>query len=729
MFETFNDLKLWQKIGLVAAVMGLPVLVVSIFLDSRGSQIATARDELRGIDYLAASYGLFDRLAQHRGLANAVLNGDTSLRNRMAALEPQIEADLGAVEAIETAVARDWGGNDALGTVRQGWRELRQRQSAMGAQESFAAHTRLLADVRELILTVADKSQLILDPDLDSYHVMDAMVNRLPATVSDLAYLRDTAAGVAAHGRVSAEEAAQISYLSSGLAEHAEAARRALRVAGRANQGLERSLTPPLNAALSAGTAFGQALAGKLATGATRAEAREEFDNGQQSVEAWFSFGSSAAKELRALLDSRIARMRRQQFTQIGAILAALVAAILLAVRIVRGINRQVGALTHLFSEIGMGNFAARAEVTTGDELGMMAVSLNAMLDNTLGLIQSREERDRIQESIQKLLNEISAVSDGDLTVNAEGTAELTGALADSFNMMIGELRGLIGQVEQTTRSVTGSATEVLKTAEHLAQGSEAQSRQIVDASAAIDEMALSIQQVSTNASSASSVADQALTAARSGADTVQKTMTRMSGIRQQVQQTSKRIKRLGESSQEIGEIVQLIGDIADRTSILALNASIQAATAGDAGKGFAVVAEEVERLADRATEATKKIASLIKSIQSDTNEAITAMEETTHEVVGGTNLATEAGQKLTEIEQVSHQLSELIQSISLASKQQARGSESVAKSMTSISTVTQQNAAGAKQAAISIRRLATLADGLRSSMDRFKLTSPAQVR
>jgi twitching motility protein PilJ len=199
-----------------------------------------------------------------------------------------------------------------------------------------------------------------------------------------------------------------------------------------------------------------------------------------------------------------------------------------------------------------------------------------------------------------------------------------------------------------------------------------------------------------------------------------------MSGIRLQVQQTAKRIKRLGESSQEIDEIVRLIGDIADRTSILALNASIQAAMAGDAGKGFAVVAEEVERLAERSTEATKKIASHIKSIQTDTNEAIAAMEETTREVVGGSNLANEAGRKLSEIEQVSNHLAELIQSISLAAKQQTRGSESVAKSMSDISQVTQQTAAGAKQAAVSIRKLSELGDQLRTSLDRFKLPTAA---
>jgi len=348
------------------------------------------------------------------------------------------------------------------------------------------------------------------------------------------------------------------------------------------------------------------------------------------------------------------------------------------------------------------------------------------MLGAVLGLIQSRQERDQIQESIRKLLDEISGLAEGDLTKQAEVTAEITGAIADAFNNMTEELRSIISKVQDTTLAVSFSANEVQNTTEHLANGSESQALQIVEASAAIDQMTVSIQQVSGNAATAAGVADHALGSARAGAEAVLKTIEGMNGIRQQVQQTAKRMKRLGESSQEIGEIVQLIKDITERTTILALNASIQAAMAGEAGKGFAVVAEEVERLAEHSTEATKKISGLIKSIQSDTNEAIAAMEETTREVVAESGLANEAGQKLAEIEKISKQLAEIIQSISLASKQQSRGSEGVAKSMSEISQVTQQTAAGAKQAAISIRKLTELADDLRGSLNRFKLPKKA---
>jgi methyl-accepting chemotaxis protein len=402
--------------------------------------------------------------------------------------------------------------------------------------------------------------------------------------------------------------------------------------------------------------------------------------------------------------------------------LVAALAAAGLAVLSARGLTDQIRHIMDLFSQIGIGEFQARAEVTSGDELGTMAASLNTILDSILVLIQTREERDAMQVSVMKLLDEVSGVAEGDLTAEAEVTADITGAIADSFNFMISQLRDIISGVQEATLQVSSSANEIQTTAEHLSQGSEAQAVQIADTAAAVEEMAVSIQQVSENAALSATVGEQALANAQQGAKAVQDTVEEMNRIRDRVQETAKRIQRLGESSQEIGEIVQLIGDIADRTSILALNASIQAAMAGEAGRGFAVVAEEVEHLAERSTEATRQIETLIRTIQNETNEAVAAMEATTQEVVAGSQLADQAGQALAEIEGVSNRLAELSQSISLAAKQQARGSETLAMSMDEISEVTQQTAAGTKQAAVSISSLALLADELRASVSAFRL-------
>jgi twitching motility protein PilJ len=287
-------------------------------------------------------------------------------------------------------------------------------------------------------------------------------------------------------------------------------------------------------------------------------------------------------------------------------------------------------------------------------------------------------------------------------------------------------LRRIIATVQVTTNAVSGSATHVQKTASLLAEGSQTQSKQIGQASAAIAEMARSIQQVSDSAATATEIAHRALLDAQGGAATVRRTIEGMNAIRGRVQETSKRIKRLGESSQEIVEIVRLIGDIADRTGILALNASIQASAAGESGKGFATVAEEVERLAVRAAESAKKITAIIKSVQSDTSEAMAAMEDTTREVVAGSQSANEAGQRLQDIEGVSQQIASLIAQISQASRQQAAGSEEVSRNVAGITTITEQTASGAKETEQSTRRLADLAEQLNESLSRFKLPEGA---
>lgn len=403
-------------------------------------------------------------------------------------------------------------------------------------------------------------------------------------------------------------------------------------------------------------------------------------------------------------------------------VLAALIITGSIAYLVSRQITHSIEAINQTFVEISEGELENRVPDLGNDELGQMGQGLNGMLDTTLTLLETREDRNRIEAAIIKLIDEVAGVAEGDLTIQAEVTTDMTGAIADSFNFMISQLRQIIMAVQDTSLQVSSSANEIQTTTEHLAYGSEAQAAQIIDTSAAIDEMTVSIQQVSENAALSANVGEQASLNAQRGSRAVQNTIAGMNRIRTQVQETARRIEQLGESSRKINEFVKLISGISNRTSILALNASIQAARAGVAGSGFAVVAEEVERLAERSTEATRQIVSLTRSIQQETHEAVSAMSLAIREVDTGAILANEAGETLREIEDVSNQLADLIQSISLAAKQQARGSETIAQAMNDIADVTQQTAAGTKQAAVSINNLAQLANELRSSVSTFRL-------
>ena len=334
----------------------------------------------------------------------------------------------------------------------------------------------------------------------------------------------------------------------------------------------------------------------------------------------------------------------------------------------------------------------------------------------------SAVENEQNQAAILQLLDELAALADGDLTVQATVTESFTGAIADSINFTIDQLRALVSKINETSGHVSSAADATRASVDRLSKASERQASEISDVSMAVSEMAISIDKVSYNAAESSSVAERSVEIANKGVITVQNTIGGMDKIRGQIQETAKRIKRLGESSQEIGDIVLLINDIADQTNILSLNAAIQASMAGDAGKGFAVVADEVQRLAERSGAAAKQISALVKTIQGDTNEAVSSMEQTTAEVVQGTRLTQEAGVALEEIEGVSTSLAEIIENISDAARQQAASAGKISNTMKSIQEITSQTTEGTRSTANSVGDLAEITNELQLSVTGFKL-------
>ena len=354
--------------------------------------------------------------------------------------------------------------------------------------------------------------------------------------------------------------------------------------------------------------------------------------------------------------------------------------------------------------------------------LGLSALAYLFNRDAKRRLEASVSENSMNQMAILRLLDELADLADGDLTISASVTEDFTGAIADSINFTIDQLRQLVSRINTTAIQVSRASQNSRQTALHLAEASDHQAQEIAGASAAINEMAVTIDQVSSNAAESALVAGKSVSIANNGAKLVQNTIQGMDTIREQIQDTSKRIKRLGESSQEIGDIVSLINDIADQTNILALNAAIQASMAGDAGRGFAVVADEVQRLAERSAAATKQIETLVKTIQTDTNEAVISMEQTTTEVVNGARLAQDAGVALEEIEGVSVNLAELIQNISNAARQQASSAGHISNTMNVIQEITTQTSSGTSETAESIGELAQMAAELRGSVSDFTL-------
>ncbi|ROM17532.1 chemotaxis protein [Pseudomonas protegens] len=378
----------------------------------------------------------------------------------------------------------------------------------------------------------------------------------------------------------------------------------------------------------------------------------------------------------------------------------------------------------------GFENLAGSRKLDTigGYVLGLLAlasiilIGLVMVRETNRQLRETAEKNERNQNAIMRLLDEIEDLADGDLTVTASVTEDFTGTIADSINYSVDQLRDLVATINLTAGQVAAAVQETQATAMQLAEASEHQAQQICEASTAINDMAQSIDQVSANAAESSAVAERSVEIANKGNEVVHNTIHGMDNIREQIQDTAKRIKRLGESSQEIGDIVSLIDDIADQTNILALNAAIQASMAGDAGRGFAVVADEVQRLAERSSAATRQIETLVRAIQTDTNEAVISMEQTTTEVVRGARLAQDAGVALEEIEGVSKTLAALIQSISNAAQQQTSSAGQISLTMNVIQQVTSQTSSGSTATAESIGNLAKMASQLRRSVSGFTL-------
>jgi twitching motility protein PilJ len=431
---------------------------------------------------------------------------------------------------------------------------------------------------------------------------------------------------------------------------------------------------------------------------------------------------------------SSLAELQRrfQSYEQGVAAILSNMPRLVVAKQAARAINAESEPLladtTKLADEYGNGS--AMRTITMAAAIVFAALALACLLlvgkllrdDARARAQESEQENKRNQEAILRLLNEMGNLADGDLTVQASVTEDVTGAIADSINFTIEELRTLVKGINSATDQVTKATQETQAISNRLYEASQRQNREIQQASASVLNMAQSINEVAQSAAQSARVAETQLAAAEKGGHAVQNQIAGMNDIRTQIQETSKRIKRLGESSLEIGEIVELISDITEQTNVLALNAAIQAASAGEAGRGFSVVAEEVQRLAERSGEATKQIEAIVKTIQADTQDAVAAMEKSTVGVVEGAKLSDAAGQALTEIQRVSRELAELIGRISTQTQMQSTSVTEVTKGMQGILKITEETTEGTKQTNVSIGQLTKLAAELRSSVAGFKV-------
>jgi len=406
-------------------------------------------------------------------------------------------------------------------------------------------------------------------------------------------------------------------------------------------------------------------------------------------------------------------------------LLDAAVLAIAAALSVIWALSRRVlkpiDELAKFSERVVAGDVRARAEIAGNDEFAAIAENFNRSVAKVAHAVSNQQAQDSLQRSIADLLNTISQVARGDLTIRGKVTNDALGNVVDSVNFMLDNFTKVLERVRKAAIDVSTSANQILEAADDMTAGATQQDQEITNTSSAVEELTVSMKQVSNNAEASAEAARRALDAAEQGNRAVRDTLEGMQRIRASVQATAKKIKSLGDRSLEISEIINVINDITEQTNLLALNAAIEAARAGDAGRGFAVVADEVRKLAEHSRSATKDIAALIKAIQAETNEAVVVMEDGTREVEVGAGLADQAGKALEAISSVVRQSAELVQEISLASKQQVRGTEGVANAMQIISGITRQTTTGARQTASTVGNMVKLSEQLNEALAQFR--------
>ncbi len=730
--QALASLPLARKLALMAVLLVAPTLVVgALFYSSQDVQLQATRQQLEGLRYTRPFVALLTQMGLHRDAAAMALSGtgagEGSVREAQAEVDRAVKA-LKQSESAAAAAAR-FQTQALTSEILEGWdTNLKPNWNSGNAISSLDMHALVMAQVGDVIRLVGRNAHGS-EPGAAATPFDYSLLFALPASLESLGQLGAFGVAVSGQRALTPEQWDRLAGLTQDVRRTSESLRTAVIAAGKLPAGsFEPRLKTATDAAVTATESFldatQEASAGR---GAFRADPLAYHALATQSLNAIAGLETSLAASVEAGLDTRLSELASARNFELVAVALLLALALGLGYLIASTVSRQVQSMASVFNRISRGDLGARADVTARDELGSFAQALNMVLDNTIALGQSRQERDAIQSNIEKLLHEIEGVAQGDLTKEAAVSDGMTGSIAASFNLMLVELRGLIRRVQESTQTVDTAAESVQKTTGELVAGSVGQASQIVEATSAVNQMVASVQQVTGQAAKAAHIAQTALHNAQLGAESARLTIDGMGRVRQQVQDLGQPVRDLRESSVQIGEVAQLIADISKRTSILALNASIQAAVAGDSGQGFGVVAEQVEELASRSSEAVRRVASLNKSIQASTSNVMDALKEATQQATTGENLATEASRRLVEIEGVSQQLAGVVENILSACRQQGANSESIARSMGEISRVTGRTTSGAQEAASSIGDLTALVRELRGSVSRFRLPVAAK--
>jgi methyl-accepting chemotaxis protein len=734
----FGKLKVSHKLSLISVSFVLPILVLLNFLISEQNiRIEFGQKEIYGDEYLRPLMKMLEGATNYKHAAHEILNGDVSKTAQTQQLQNKIQNYL---EEVGTA---DLHLNNYLNTLGK-YTALKSLWSEVnGNFLNEEIHNKFIAEIRNYISYVGDKSNLILDPDLDSYYIMDATLLKLTENIDLISQIMTYGKDIVKKGILTPEEKTELIVKTGLLKSNTTALYNGVNVAFENNpaQNLESALKIKLQNTIDKTNGFLSVINEKIInTDNILASPKEYEESAQQALKTNSEFWNSAVDELDGLLNMRIAGFNKSKYLTLGSVAVVLILTLLFVFGITKNITTSIHILTNSAKRFSEGENDIKVNITSKDELGMLGRVFNDMVFKVNESIQTvikeknsveekiqiaiKESEERAQylaNSVDIMLNGIERFAKGDLTVQLRiNDNDDIGKLYKGFNSAVLSIKDLVSSLTKTISATTRTSILITRNTSEMAAGFEEQGNQTSEVASAISEMASTIFDTTKNANEASRSANVAERYAKEGGMVVKETIDGMNKIALIVNDAVSTIQGLGKSSDQIGEIIQLIDEIADQTNLLALNAAIEAARAGEQGRGFAVVADEVRKLAERTSNATREISNMIKDIQQKTNIAVESIVEGKVEVERGKEMAARAGKALQEIISASDEVLGVINQVAAATEEQSSAAEQINKNIEGINRVVNDSTQNVNQIVRASEDLSALTQSLQELVTKF---------
>jgi len=679
------SLRVRDKLAMVLMALAIPVAVLSYLVTVQSQEkIEATTGQSHGIDYLHPVQRLTREVADHRDLNGLLLSGDRDAGQKVREQGQRVDQAVAQVDQVDAEYGTLFDSARAWDGIKTKWTALKSESARLSAADSLKRHNALLREINDHYAKVAGESKLLLDPEAQSYYLVDLWAKQTPQLIDMLAKVRaaasEVAMGQAGAGAASTDFQGRVAVLREqlsrvdGAVALAVAATPSLKERLEARMKTVRDSTERLVASAEAARPTGQTAGVKPMTDQVFADAGKAIAAGTAVLDA-------VEPALKEILDVRVAESRTHMMRFVGGGITLALLAGFLGYVVIQTVTRPLAHLSAVARRVAAGDKQARARLDTHDEIGELANQFDQMLDLLDSVLAEQvesaqkmsKENDQLNASVITLLKAVAMLSRRDLTVKVPVAEDVTGPVADAINLMADETAQVLTKVVAVAKSVARVSQEIKKQADAVSGMAADEKRKVQRAAEELDDASRAMAGIANLAVACSESAEKAIHTTDTAEQTVLRTVDGINSIRDTIRETEKRIKRLGERSQEIGGVVNLINSIAERTHILALNASMHAASAGEAGRGFAVVANEVQRLAENAREATSKISGLVSNIQVETSDTVGTMNEAISRVVAGTQLAEQAGAQMRDTRSRTAELVGLVQKIDASSRAQAQ--------------------------------------------------------